>query len=83
MLVDLIRLTAADGMELDGAFFAPESDAASAGPIDAAMVIHGSGRNFYTPATAAMAEDLRNAGYAALTINTRGHEPCGWTGKPE
>ena len=24
MLVDLIRLTAADGMELDGAYFAPE-----------------------------------------------------------
>ena len=74
MLVDLIRVTAADGMELDGAFFAPAPDAAPAGPIDAAMVIHGSGRNFYTPATAAMAEDLRRAGYAALTINTRGHD---------
>ena len=74
MLVDLIRITAADGMELDGAFFAPETDAAPAGPIDAAMVIHGSGRNFYTPATANMANDLRNAGYAALTLNTRGHD---------
>ena len=74
MLVDLIRITAADGMELDGAFFAPETDVAPAGPIDAAMVIHGSGRNFYTPATANMANDLRNAGYAALTLNTRGHD---------
>ena len=74
MLVDLIRITAADGMELDGAFFAPAADAAPAGPIDAAMVIHGSGRNFYTPATANMANDLRNAGYAALTLNTRGHD---------
>ena len=74
MLVDLIRLTAADGMELDGAFFAPAAGAYPAGPIDAAMVIHGSGRNFYTPATAAMADDLRNAGYAALTLNTRGHD---------
>ena len=74
MLIDLIRLAAADGMELDGAFFAPPPDAAPAGPIDAALIIHGSGRNFYTPATAAMADDLRRAGYAALALNTRGHD---------
>ena len=74
MLVDLIRLTAADGMELDGAYFAPEPGVAPAGGIDAALCIHGSGRNFYTPATANMANDLRNRGYAALTLNTRGHD---------
>ncbi len=74
MLVDLIRLTAADGMELDGAFFAPAPDAAPAGPIDAALIIHGSGRTFYTVATATMADDLRSRGYAALTLNTRGHD---------
>ena len=74
MLVDLIRLAAADGMELDGAFFAPSPAAAPAGPIDAALIIHGSGRNFYTPATATMADDLRRAGYAALALNTRGHD---------
>jgi alpha-beta hydrolase superfamily lysophospholipase len=74
MLVDLIRLTAADGMELDGAYFDPTPGVAPPGPIDAAMVIHGSGRSFYTPATAAMADDLRRAGYAALTLNTRGHD---------
>ena len=71
MLVDLIRLTAADGMELDGAYFAPEPGIAPAADsdrsIDAALCIHGSGRNFYTPATANMAHDLRNQGYAALT----------------
>ena len=38
------------------------------------LCIHGSGRNFYTPATANMANDLRNRGYAALTLNTRGHD---------
>ena len=43
MLVDLIRLTAADGMELDGAFFAPAADAAPVGPIDAVLCVHGSG----------------------------------------
>ena len=82
MQVDLIRLTAADGIELDGAFFAPAPDdeplpgnPPSSGPaVDAALCIHGSGRNFYTPATAAMAQDLRRRGYAALTLNTRGHD---------
>ena len=74
MLVDLIRLTAADGMELDGAFFEPSLGALPAGPIDAVLCIHGSGRNFYTAATANMANDLRNRGYAALTLNTRGHD---------
>ncbi len=74
MLVDLIRLTAADGMELDGAFFEPSPDAKPNGPIDAVLCIHGSGRAFYTPATANMANDLRSQGYAALTLNTRGHD---------
>ena len=74
MLVDLIRLTAADGVELDGAFFEPSPDVKPAGPIDAVLCIHGSGRAFYTAATANMANDLRNQGYAALTLNTRGHD---------
>ena len=74
MLVDLIRLTAADGMELEGAFFEPSPGALPAGPVDAVLCIHGSGRNFYTAATANMANDLRNRGYAALTLNTRGHD---------
>ena len=74
MLVDLLRLTAADGMELDGAYFEPNQDARPDGPIDAVLCIHGSGRNFYTAATANMANDLRNRGYAALTLNTRGHD---------
>ena len=74
MLVDLIRLTAADGVELDGAFFEPSPEAKPDGPIDAVLCIHGSGRAFYTAATANMANDLRNRGYAALTLNTRGHD---------
>ncbi len=74
MLVDLIRLTSADGMELDGAYFEPPANLNPPGPIDAVLCIHGSGRNFYTPATANMANDLRNHGYGALTLNTRGHD---------
>ena len=74
MLVDLIRISAADGMELDGAYFAPARGAMPPGPVDAVLCIHGSGRNFYTAATAQMADDLRRLGYGALTLNTRGHD---------
>ena len=74
MLVDLIRIAAADGMELDGAYFAPAGGVVAPGPVDAVLCIHGSGRNFYTAATAQMADDLRGQGYAALTLNTRGHD---------
>ena len=52
----------------------PPGDKAPVGPVDAVLCIHGSGRNFYTGATAQMAEDLRNLGYGALSLNTRGHD---------
>ena len=74
MLVDLITLTSGDGVNLDGVFFAPAPDAAPPGPVDALLLIHGSGGNFYRPATKAMAEDLRNRGYACLALNTKGHD---------
>ena len=74
MLVDLIRIKAPDGVELDGAYFEPAPGSEPAGPIDAVLCIHGSGRAFYTAATANMANDLRNQGYGALALNTRGHD---------
>ena len=42
--------------------------------MDALLLIHGSGGNFYRPATKAMGEDLRNQGYACLALNTKGHD---------
>ena len=74
MLVDLITVTSTDGMNLDGAFFEPAPGVSPKGPVDALLLIHGSGGNFYRPATKAMAEDLRNQGYACLALNTKGHD---------
>ena len=74
MLVDLISVTSADGLNLDGAFFEPAPGVSPKGPVDAMLLIHGSGGNFYRTATKAMAEDLRNQGYACLAINTKGHD---------
>ena len=74
MLVDLITVTSADGLSLDGIFLEPAAGVTSKGPVDAMLLIHGSGGNFYRTATKAMAEDLRNQGYACLAINTKGHD---------
>ena len=74
MIVDLITLTSEDGINLDGAVFEPSAGASPQGPVDAVLLIHGSGGNFYRTATKAMAEDLRNRGYACLALNTKGHD---------
>ena len=74
MLVDLITITSRDGMILDGIFCEPAAGVAPRGPVDAMLLIHGSGGSFYRVATKAMAEDLRNQGYACLAINTKGHD---------
>ena len=74
MIVDLITITSRDGMTLDGVFFEPAEGVTPQGPVDAMLLIHGSGGSFYRTATKAMAEDLRNRGYACLAINTKGHD---------
>ena len=74
MLVDLITITTGDGMTLDGIFCEPAAGVTPRGPVDAMLLIHGSGGSFYRVATKAMAEDLRNQGYACLAINTKGHD---------
>ena len=74
MLVDLISVNTSDGIALDGAFFPATTDASRAGPVDAMLLIHGSGGRFYAPATRIMAEDLSRRGYPCLALNTRGHD---------
>jgi len=74
MLVDLMSTTNSDGLRLDGAFFAPPPGIQGRGPVEAVLLIHGSAGNFYTASTQAMAEDLRNRGYACLALNTNAHD---------
>lgn len=74
MLVDLISTTNAEGIRLDGAFFAPPADAQPMGPVDAILLLHGSRGNFSEPNTRAMADDLRQVGYACLSLNTTAHD---------
>jgi pimeloyl-ACP methyl ester carboxylesterase len=89
MLVDLVETTAADGLRLDGALHLPEHAAAgqlAAGvhtalrpDVDAVLVVHGTGSNFYgSRFLTAIAERAASQwGAAALVANTRGHDQIG------
>jgi len=77
VIVDLVQVTTADGVRLDGAFQRPtagqrlEPELA----VDAILCVHGTGGSFYT---SALFEDLSTRmlarGVAVLRINTRGHD---------
>ncbi len=75
MIVDLVRVTTADGVRLDGALQTPAKGAARPLPIDVVLLIHGTGSNFYSSSLLeAVARRLIELGTATLTVNTRGHD---------
>jgi pimeloyl-ACP methyl ester carboxylesterase len=75
MLVDLVRVVAADGLRLDGAFQSPPPNTLRTLPIEAVLLVHGTGANFYgTSLLAALAEAFLARGVAVLSANTRGHD---------
>ena len=78
MLVELVQVTTADGVRLDGMFQPAEPvtppDALPLG-IDAVVMVHGTGANFYASTMMdLLAERFRQRGAATLRINTRGHD---------
>lgn len=84
MLVDLVEVTAADGLRLDGALYLPQSEMpADSAPVglagfDAAVIVHGTGSNFYASRFLAfLADRFTKVGLAALVVNTRGHDQIG------
>jgi pimeloyl-ACP methyl ester carboxylesterase len=76
VIVDLVRVTTADGVRLDGGFQRPSGGAQTAPlPIDAVLCVHGTGGSFYTSALFdALAVRMLARGAAVLRINTRGHD---------
>jgi pimeloyl-ACP methyl ester carboxylesterase len=72
--VELCRVTTADGLLLDGALRLPAGPR-SALPIDACLLIHGTGSNFTAPGLLeAFASQAASSGIASLRVNTRGHD---------
>lgn len=72
---ELVRVTTADGLWLEAALHRPISAPQDALPIDACLLVHGTGSNFYAPGVLeAFARKAAESGVAALRINTRGHD---------
>jgi pimeloyl-ACP methyl ester carboxylesterase len=78
MLVDLVLVNAADGMRLHGALETPPADvdvSANKPAVDAWLLIHGTGSNFYSASTlGGLTPKLLATGAAVLRGNTRGHD---------
>ena len=77
MNVELVHTFAADGLRLDGALYEPAASPEPAGGVglDAVLVLHGTGSNFYSSRfLAGIAERAGAWGAACLVVNTRGHD---------
>jgi hypothetical protein len=73
LIVDLIKTTTLDGLQLDGMFQAPAVSPVLA--IDAFCLVHGTGGNFYSSSLFTdLADRLLALGCGVLRINTRGHD---------
>ncbi|MBW3599339.1 MAG: alpha/beta fold hydrolase [Planctomycetes bacterium] len=74
MFGDLVRMTASDGLRLDGSLHRSAKTAAKA-PTDAVILLHGVGGNFYSSSLLeAFLDPLMSRGVAVLRVNTRGHD---------
>jgi pimeloyl-ACP methyl ester carboxylesterase len=79
MLVDLVQVTASDGVRLHGALEQSVGDAqapvAAPSKVDVWLCLHGTGSNFYSASTlAGIAPKLLAEGADVLRVNTRGHD---------
>jgi pimeloyl-ACP methyl ester carboxylesterase len=73
MLVNLVHVTARDGVRLDGSHQAPSSP--RSGPLDAVVCVHGTGSNFYASTLFdAVAAELLALNVSVVRVNTRGHD---------
>ena len=71
--IELVHVETADGLFLDGALWRPQQKGKL--PVDAFLLIHGTGSNFYAPGVLeTFARKALSAGTAVLRINTRGHD---------
>ncbi len=75
MPLELVRVTTNDEIYLDGVLTLPEAGSSSSLPVDAFLLVHGTGSNFYAPGLLeTFAQQAAAAGVPALRINTRGHD---------
>ena len=76
MLVDLVNTKSEDGVTLSGIVLEPETPRLDL-LVDAMVMIHGSGGNFYLSPSNPRAMKLRDMGLPTALFNTRGHDVIG------
>lgn len=75
MHAELCRVRTDDGLLLDGSLSIPADEKPSTLPVDAFLLIHGTGSNFYAPGMLkTFAGQAVAAGVSVLRVNTRGHD---------
>jgi pimeloyl-ACP methyl ester carboxylesterase len=70
MPIELVTVTTADGVELDGALYEPRGER----PRGAILMVHGLTWNFYRGPSRWLPPRLADAGYACLSLNMRDHD---------
>ena len=81
MSLELVRVVTNDEIYLDGALLLPDEGVTAELPVDAFLLVHGTGSNFYAPGVLeTFARQAAEAGAPALRINTRGHDASLWWG---
>jgi len=73
MLIDLVDTTTSDGVKLHGMLLEPE-ERRDDFMVDAVLMVHGSGGNFYASPSNLLTVRLRDMGITAALFNTRGHD---------
>ena len=74
MKAELVQATTRDSIGLDGAFFAVDESTPGEKALDAVLLVHGSGGNYYSRLLLALAQGLSDAGYPCASFNTTGHD---------
>ncbi|WP_076858366.1 alpha/beta hydrolase [Bradyrhizobium mercantei] len=72
-LCNLVDVITSDDLLLTGAFYAADRLDRRARIVDAVLMVHGNGANFYSSYQRGFAELLAGSGYPVVTANTRGH----------
>jgi alpha-beta hydrolase superfamily lysophospholipase len=73
MYVELTSTTTSDGVKLHGIFLGPENPRTDLN-IDAMLMVHGSGANFYASPSNVRAEKFNAMGIPVALFNMRGHD---------
>lgn len=72
---EIVEVTTPDGIRLHGAFYEPDRSSSASSSLEAVLVLHGAGGNFYgSTLFTGLLPTFNRLGQAVLCVNTRGHD---------